>query len=164
MNKVVLIGLAVVSLSAASIAQAEGIMVEGNGVRSEGVWGAELGLGYELGAGGFTIRPIGGVLVYQGDNDRYFEDTFDNGQTRCRDSANGEFAEDRLCDNTALKPYGKLEASYTIADGIEFGGGGRYDGGKIRPYGLASFPIAPKVRLHGNVGDEFFALGLRGSF
>ncbi|ANK14178.1 hypothetical protein A9D12_07195 [Erythrobacter neustonensis] len=139
-------------------------MVEGNGARSEGVWGAELGLGYQVTAGGFSLRPIGGVLVYQGDNERYFTDTFNNGQTRCRDRTNGQFADDRLCDDTALKPYGKLEASYTVAGSLELGGGGRYDGGAVRPYGLVSFPIAPRFRVHGNVGEEFFALGLRGAF
>ncbi len=164
MKKALVLGALLATAGLAAPAQAEGILIEANGARSEGVWGGELGLGYELGAGGFSIRPIGGVLIYQGENDRYFQDTFDNGQTRCRDSSNGEFAEDRLCDNTALKAYGKLEATYTIAGSMEFGAGGRYDGGKVRPYGLVSFPIAPKFRIHGNVGEEFLALGLRASF
>ncbi|MFO6430245.1 hypothetical protein ACLBKT_09165 [Erythrobacter sp. W302b] len=139
-------------------------MLEGNGARSEGVWGAEAGLGYEITAGGFSLRPVGGVFVYQGNDDRYVSDTFNNGQTRCRDTTNGQFADDRLCDDTALKAYGKLEASYTFAGSIELGGGGRYDGGEVRPYGLVSFPIAPRFRIHGNVGEEFIAVGLRGAF
>lgn len=159
-----MIGLALGSLMVATPALAGGVSVEANGARSEGVWGAELGLGYQIDMAGFSLRPLGGVLVYKGDNDRYYEDTFNNGQTRCRDSSNGQFADDRLCDDTALKPYAKLEATYTIAGSLEFGGGGRYDGGSVRPYGLISLPVAPRLRLHGNIGKEFAAIGVRGSF
>lgn len=152
------------SASTASPAIADGVVVEANGARSEGVWGGELGVGYAVGAGGFKIRPMGGVLIYAGDNDRYYEDNLSNGQTRCRDTTNGQFADSEKCDNTALKAYAKLEASYTLPASFEFGAGGRYDGGKVRPYGLISFPVAPKFRVQGNAGDKYFALGVRGSF
>ena len=61
MKKTIAIGSALVSLMVSTPAFANGVVVEGNGARSEGVWGAELGLGYELGAAGFSLRPIGGV-------------------------------------------------------------------------------------------------------
>lgn len=164
MKSFIFSGLVLAALTLGAGAHAQGFVVEANGARSEGVWGAELGAGYEISIAGLAIRPLGGVLVYQGENDRYIEDTFDNGQTRCRDSTNGQFAEDRLCDDTALKAFAKLEASYTIAGSLEIGAGGRYDGGDIRPYGKVSIPLAQQFRVQGNIGEEYIAVGLRARF
>lgn len=164
MSKKISIGLTVAAMFAASPAAAGSVAIEANGARVDETWGAELGIGYGLEISGFTLRPMAGVLLYHGDNNRYVEDTFNNGQTRCRDLSNGQFADDALCSNVAAKAYGKLEATYTVSDSFEFGGGGRFDGGKIRPYGMASVPISRSFRLQGNVGDDFYAIGLRGSF
>src|SRR3546814_16909371 len=106
-------------------AMANGIMVEANGARAHGRWGGELGLGYTLSAGGFSLRPIVGAFIYQGDNDRYYEDDLSNDKTRCRDSTNGQFAKDDLYDNTAVKAYGKLEVHYSITPVAAHGGGAR---------------------------------------
>ncbi len=45
---------------------ADGVVLEANGARAQDRWGGELGLGYTLDAGGFSIRPIGGVFVHAG--------------------------------------------------------------------------------------------------
>src|SRR3546814_5584502 len=42
-------------------AMSNGIMVEANGARAHGRWGGELGLGYTLSAGGFSLRPVVGA-------------------------------------------------------------------------------------------------------
>lgn len=139
------------------------IAIEGNGARAQGRWGAELGVGYNLGVGPFTLRPIVGALIHSGDNDGFFEDDFDNGQTRCRDSSNGQFARDDLCNNTALKPYGKVEATFTVPLVAEFGAGARVSSDRMRLYGTAAVNLLPKIKLKGNIGDRYVAIGLMAS-
>lgn len=140
------------------------VAVEGNVARADSEWGAELGVGYSLKSKGFALRPIGGVLVYQGDNDRYYQDDIGGGDTRCRDRTNGRFADDGKCDNTAVKAYAKLEATYTLLGSAEFGLGARYSGDDVQPYGMVSFPVAPRIRIKANAGDDYYALGLRADF
>ena len=156
-----LIALLGVSLLAAipSAASAQ-IAVEGNGARAQQRWGGELGIGYDVEVGPFTLRPIVGALIHSDDNDRYIEDDLDNGQTRCRDTSNGQFANDDLCDNTALKPYGKVEATVTVPLVAEFGAGARISSDRMRIYGTAAINLLPKIKLKGNVGDRYVALGL----
>ena len=164
MNKIFAAAVAALALSSGPMAHANGIAVEANGARAQSVWGAELGIGYNLSVAGFTLRPIGGAFLYKGDNDRYYNDSFSNGQSRCRDSFTGQFASDGKCDNTAVKAYGKIEATYTLPASIEFGGGARFSSEKVRPYGTASFPLGPKIRVKGNAGDRYYAVGLRADF
>lgn len=143
---------------------ANGIMLEANGARAHERWGGELGVGYAFSAGGFSLRPIVGAFIYQGDNDRYEEDTFSNGQTRCRDTTNGQFADKEKCDNTAVKAYGKVEATYSIPMVAEFGGGARFSSDKVRPYGTVAVPLAPRISIRGNAGPKYYALGLKVGF
>lgn len=145
-------------------AQAQNIAIEANGARAQERWGAELGVGYNFRAGPITVRPIGGVLVYPGENDRYYNDTFSNGETRCRDSQNGQFARDSLCDNTAASLYGKVEATATIPLIAEIGAGARFSSDRTRIYGTAAFAILPAFKVKANVGDRYYALGLLASF
>ena len=74
------------SMGAADTALADGFVIEGSGARAQDRWGGEVGLGYSVDVARFSIRPMGGVFVYAGENDRYFTDVFDNGQSRCRDA------------------------------------------------------------------------------
>ena len=145
-------------------ASAKGLGLEANGARAHGVWGGELGIGYSLSAGGFSLRPVVGGFLYKGNNDRYYEDTFSNGQTRCRDSETGQFAADEKCDNLAVKAYAKIEATYSIPMFAEIGGGARFSSDKVRPYGTVAVPLAPKIRLKGNAGPKYYALGLTAGF
>lgn len=145
-------------------ASANGIMLEANGARAQGRWGGELGLGYSLSAGGFSLRPIAGAFLHRGDNDRYYMDRFSNGQERCRDSETGRFAKDSECDNLAVKAYAKIEATYSIPLVAEVGGGARFSGDKVRPYGTVAVPLAPKISLKGNAGPKYYALGLKAGF
>ena len=139
------------------------VAVEGNVARADSEWGAELGAGYAIKSSGFALRPMAGVLVYSGDNDRYYKDDV-GGDTRCRDRTNGQFADDGKCDNTAVKAYAKLEATYTLLGSAEFGLGARYSGDDVQPYGMVSFPVAPRIRIKANAGDDYYALGLRADF
>ena len=164
MQKLTLLAGAALALTFVPTSARAQVALEANGAYADNVWGGELGLAYGIGAGGFTLRPGGGLFLYEGDNDRYYNDDLGNGQSRCRDSTNGLFADDSNCINIAVKAYARLEATYTIPGGPELGVGGRYSGDEIRPYGTISFAIAPRIRLKGNVGDDYYAAGLRFDF
>ena len=140
------------------------VAVEANVARADSEWGAELGAGYSFKFKGLAIRPMGGVLVYQGDNDRYYQDDIGGGQTRCRDRSNGQFADDANCDDTAFKPYAKVEGTFTLLGSAEAGLGARYSGDEVQPYATASFPVAPRIRIKANAGRDYYALGLRADF
>ena len=161
-----MLGVAFVAALAANCAtaSASGIALEANGARAHGRWGGELGLGYSFTAGGFSLRPLVGGFLYKGDNDRYYEDTFSNGQTRCRDSETGQFADDSECNDVAVKAYAKIEATYSIPMVAEIGGGARFSSEKVRPYGTIAVPLAPKIRLKGNAGPKYYAIGLTAGF
>ena len=143
---------------------AKGLGAELTGGKAEDVWGGELGVGYGLEVGPIAIRPIVGAFLYKGDNDRYVVSTFSNGQSRCRDSANGQFAADRLCNDVAALFYGKIEATYTIPAVAEIGVGARYMDEKVRPYGLIAVPVAPKFKVVGAGGPDYFSAGIRFGF
>lgn len=163
MRKLPIAAAAAATLTLAQPALAQ-IGVEANGARADDRWGGELGVGYSFGAAGFSLTPIVGVLLHEGDNDRYYQDDLGNGQTRCRDSTNGQFAEDEKCDNLAAKVYGKIEATYAIPLGPELGGGVRFSKGSTTPYGTAAVSLAPLIKLKGSIGDDYYALGLRARF
>lgn len=143
---------------------ANDVMIEANAARAHDRWGGELGIGYTLTAGRFALRPIVGAFIYKGDNDRYYEDTFSNGQTRCRDSQTGQFAKDSECDDTAVKAYGKIEATYSIPHFAEIGGGVRFSSDKVRPYGTVGLPLGPRFSIKGNAGPKYYALGIKAGF
>ena len=153
---------AAVAIAGAAPASAQ-IGAELNGARADDRWGAELGLGYSIRlAPGFRITPAAGVLLYRGDNDRYYQDP-NGGNERCRDSQTGRYASDSECNNTAVKPYGRVEATYSIPLSLTFGAGVRISG-EVRPYGTVAFPVAPKFQLKGNAGPNYYAAGIRFGF
>lgn len=149
---------ALTACTAAMPASAQ-LVLEANGARADGEWGGELGAGYSFGAAGFKLTPAAGVFVYQGANDRYYEDS-NGGNERCRDSGSGQYAKNSECDNTALKPYGRVEATYSIPLAATIGAGVRI-GDDVRPYGTVALPLAPTLSVKGNAGPHYFALGLR---
>jgi hypothetical protein len=150
-------GAALTFLSSPAAAQ---LTAEGNGARAEDRWGGELGIGYGLGAAGFKLTPLVGAFLYAGDNDRYARDD-NGGSSRCRDTETGRYADDDSCSNTVVKPYAKLEATYAIPLVATVGAGLRVSEAATTPYGTLAFTLAPAIKLKGNVGDGYYALGLR---
>lgn len=155
---------AMIAAHTAGAAQARGLGAEISGVKAEGQWGGDLGLGYGFEVGPFSLRPIVGAFVFKGNNDRYYVDTFNNGQQRCRDHRNGQFAADRFCNNVAAEFYGKVEATFSIPTVAEIGVGARYMDETVRPYGLIAVPIAPKFKAVASGGKEFISAGIRFGF
>jgi opacity protein-like surface antigen len=143
-------------------AQAQ-IVLEANGAYVTDEWGGELGAGYKIDLlPGFDLTLGGGGFFHEGDNERYFLDD-NGGNERCRDSANGQYAESSRCNNTDIDLYGRAEATYTIPFSASIGAGVRV-GRDVTPYGTASFPLLPSLRVKGNAGPDYYAIGLRASF
>lgn len=147
--------LSVCAIATSANAQ-NGITFEAGGAQLYDVTGAELGVGYRFAAGPIRITPMVGGFVYQGENDRYYYDT---SVDRCRDSTNGQFARDVLCDNTAISAYGRIEATARIRN-VEFGVGYRADEEDSIPYGTVSFDVSPRMAVKANAGEEYVGLAL----
>lgn len=125
---------AVLALTVPAAASAESVAVEGNLARAQGHWGGELGAGYGFRAGPITLRPIGGLLIHSDNDER------------------------------EIKPYAKAEATVTIPAFAEVGAGARISGDRTRIYGTAAFDLLPKLKLKGNLGDRYAAIGIMGQF
>lgn len=152
-----------VAFTSTSAVAASGVVVEANGAHAQDRWGGELGVGYGFGTGGFKLRPLIGAFIIKGDNDRYYTDEFDNGQSQCRDSETGQFAKETNCTNLDLKPYARIEGTYSIPSFAEVGGGVRLSAEKVAPYGTIAFSSS-KVRIKANVGPGYCASGLQFGF
>lgn len=57
--------------------------------------------------------------------------------------------------------YGKVEATYSVPLIATLGVGVRASEDDTTPYGTVALPIAPLFSLKGNVGDGYYALGLK---
>jgi len=156
--------MAAALVAVAPVPAAAQAVLEANGARAEGQWGAELGAGYTIvSLAGLRVTPAVGAFIYKGDNDRYRMDD-NGGNPRCRDITNGQYAKSSLCDDTAAKFYGRLEATYSIPAAFTLGGGVRYMSDEFRPYGTVAFPLAPMISVKGNAGPKYFAAGLQARF
>lgn len=107
-------------------AHAEGLGAEANYSRADGHWGTEIGAGYAMGLGGFSLTPGAGVYLRDGDT----------------------------------KLYGRVEATYSLPAFATVGAGVRFSGDNTRPYATIAMPLVPKLRIKGNVGPKYYALGL----
>lgn len=121
-------------LAAPPAASAQGIAVESNLARAQGHWGGELGVGYSLHAGPITLRPIGGLFIHSDNDER------------------------------EVKPFAKAEATVSIPTIAELGAGARISGDRTRIYGTAAFDLLPKLKLKGNLGDKYAAIGVMAQF
>lgn len=151
------------AIVAAAFAGANGasaqVVVEGNGARADGHWGAELGAGYNFGTHGFHLTPMIGAFLYHHDDGRY--EMYNNGgnSQACHNTTNGQYADKANCAHIAVRAYGRLEATYTVPMAATFGAGVRI-GDEVKPYGTVAVSIAPKVKMKGDAGPGYYALGL----
>lgn len=143
---------------------AAGPVVDVGIARSAGRFGAEASLGLRLGLLGFAITPSVGAFARRSADNRYVEEPDPAGGTRCRDSRNGDLDRDLFCENANLTPFGRVEATFAIPLVAEVGAGVRMSKSETMPYATAAMPFFPGVKLKGNVGDGYYALGLRVGF
>lgn len=149
--------------AAPSVVSAQDFTVEANGARAQDRWGGEFGVGYNLHIGPVTVRPIGGVFLHASDNDRFRSETISDGREVCRDHSNGQFADKSNCNDLAAKLYGRIEGTLTVL-AVEVGAGARFSGDRTRAYGTAAMNVLPKVKIKGNLGDRYGAIGLMATF
>jgi hypothetical protein len=113
-----------------------------------------------------SVRAIAaGDLIFSADEDSpYYRDSFDNGQSRCRDSRNGQFASDAYC---GPEIDGAIRAELLIMPHPRFGIGGglRVPEPSLTPYASVQYeqPFGAKGFwfVHGAAGKGFaqFDLG-----
>ena len=58
------------------------------------------------------------------------------------------------------KLYGRVEATYSLPAFATIGAGVRFSGDNSRPYAIIAMPVIPKLRVKGNVGPKYYAVGL----
>ncbi|MFC4593883.1 hypothetical protein [Sphingobium tyrosinilyticum] len=56
--------------------------------------------------------------------------------------------------------YGRVEATYSLPAFATIGAGVRFSSDNTRPYATIAMPIIPKLRVKGNVGPKYYAVGL----
>lgn len=124
--------------------------------------GAEIGIGYRFGVQNFRLTPVVGAFVYPSEDDRYRQETFSGGQTVCRDTTNGQFADGELC-GPDVRAYGKLEGTYRFANRFEAGLGVRVSD-ETTAYGTAALLFGRGLAVKVNAGQDYVAGGLALAF
>lgn len=68
------------------------------------------------------------VVIFDGDPAvGFYRDTFSNGQSRCRNSSNGQFAADEKCEGEIDSEWrGLVEGQVRLSRSVLIGGGGLY--------------------------------------
>lgn len=121
--------------------------------------GVELGLGARYGVGGLRLTGMVGGFLHPNQDDRYRSETFANGNTVCRDTTNGQFADDANCA-AEVAAYGKLEASWLFDGGLEVGAGARFSEDQTSPYGTLGYVWPNGVAAYAAGGEDYVGLGL----
>lgn len=154
----VLVAAAACAVTDQAYAQSSSLVLEANGAEVSDVTGAEVGIGWRFNAGNFHLTPAVGGFVYQGDNDRYQMYDQING-SRCRDTTNGQYAKEELCDNTAVDAYGRIEATVSWRK-LEFGAGYRVADIDSALYGTVALRVTDGVAIKGNFGSDYIGVGV----
>jgi hypothetical protein len=56
--------------------------------------------------------------------------------------------------------YGRVEAAYQIPMSMKIGAGLRITDDHTRAYGTVAYPLLPKLKVKGNLGPKYYAIGL----
>jgi hypothetical protein len=155
---------AILGLGITQAAWAQGLVLDAAGASVQGQTGVEGTVGYRMGILGLSITPSIGAFATRSDEDRYLKEPDPAGGTRCRDTRDGDLDHDLRCQNADLRLIGRVEATYAIPLIAEAGVGVRVTKGDTTPYATVAMPLFPMAKLKGNVGDGYYALGLRLGF
>jgi hypothetical protein len=157
-------------LSSVSLAQTapqnvesrNGAILELNAARVGDRTGAELGVGYAFRSSRFELVPSVGAFIFPNEDDRFTSQTFNNGQTVCRDLSNGQFSDDVNC-GPDVGAFGKIELNFLATDRFSLGVGG-YVGDQSNAFGRLAYRFSDKVSIQGMGGGGYIAIGLRAGF
>jgi hypothetical protein len=159
--------LATQSKTGSSIARAFYVHVGGGGTHSKVADGGAFvtGVGVQLGRLWANFTPAD-VTMYPGDTGPYYRDYFDNGQSRCRDSRNGQFADDLNCVAIDVKYAYSVDALLMLPGTsgrtpVFVGAGRRFARDGFDQWfgsaGVAWIPVQSRliVIARGNFGDSY---------
>ncbi|MCP2678101.1 hypothetical protein NHF45_00990 [Maricaulaceae bacterium NA33B04] len=121
--------------------------------------GAELGVGGRYAWSGLRLTGMVGGFIYANEDDRFEEQTFNNGNTVCRDLSNGQFADDANCAPD-VSAYGKLEAGWAFDNGFEVGVGGRFSEDLTSAYGSVAYRFNGGGAIYAAGGDDYLTVGI----
>jgi len=171
MRIVALLGTAAF-LVVSSVASAQSRTVVGaigaQHLQSDGA-GLSMLLGVGLARSTFVVSLPVELTILPNSDSRYRTDTFSNGQSRCRDTSNGQFADTSLCGprvvaGMSLDALGFVKTDSSHALG--FGAGYRV-GPSAGPFAAAQFsfglPSATSWNLKARVGTELLEVSLGGA-
>jgi hypothetical protein len=132
------------------------------------------GMSMSLGIGGVLLRHLVGFVfpvelgIVPNKDSRYYTDTFDNGNSVCRDSETGRFADKSNCGPDFIYAA-SAEAGFAIATGthpVYLTGGYRVGAGESA-FGAVAIAFQPLNALHwyakASVGREFTQVVFGGS-
>lgn len=131
------------------------------GYAFEGVEGAEFEIAGALKYKDWlrvNLIPLN-IVLSEDEDSPFFNDTFSNGQSRCRDSRNGQFVDDAEC-GPDIDYRGAAEAQFLLADRFWFGGGAVIGEG-ASPFATAGVTLTKNFGLYARIGDEYAAAQLR---
>ncbi len=125
--------------------------------------GVELELGYRRThhSFGFSLIPTG--IVQRENDSRYRKETFSSGQTVCRDTTNGQFADKEKCDSTKLSLGLIASLDYSVTKEFLFGGGIRIGDGAA-PFIAVGINLTEKFVLGFRAGAGYSSAGLTWRF
>ncbi|MCI4645758.1 MAG: hypothetical protein MRY64_13340 [Hyphomonadaceae bacterium] len=105
-----------------------------------------------------NLIPVN-VVFYEDEDSPFYNDTFSNGQSRCRDSRNGQFADDSECAPAADYRAG---AEALVLLNQNFGlGGGVLVGDEAMPFASAGVEFGKYFGLYVRGGDDYAAAQFR---
>ncbi len=135
----------------------------------------EPNLGFILGATRYyskyniSILGEGGIDLYFEENEssRYREETFSNGQTRCRDTQNGQFADSSKCSafitNPTIRLNGLVNYHFNLDESMDFFIGTGFVISNVSTpivsLGLTTKPMKSGFRTGLGFGKDYFYAG-----
>jgi hypothetical protein len=138
----------------------DGVVAAVNYATRDDVKGAEVEFGYQktFTSWRLNIIPLSGIF-YRKDDSRYREETFSNGQTVCRDTTNGQFADDDKCNQTGFD-YGFIGgAEFLVTDRFHLGAGIRI-GKETDIFAMAGYRVWERVSVQVKAGADYRSIGL----
>ena len=111
------------------------------------------------------VQLLGDLIVSENEDSPYYVDEFENGESACRDSRNGQFADEARCGPEA-DPAVRGELLLRVGRRVLVGPGYRVAEGSSIPYGAAGYEAAvgrsAAVLLRGAYGANYmqFDVGL----
>ena len=139
-----------------------------------GTKGFEFAVGVQAKVGDLiVVRASPNVILTYGETEGYYVDTFSNGQSRCRNESNGQFATDESCNGSGLDYRVDADAYIHLHENFLVGGGFIHTlhsdftperDGVTDSFLAIMFKFDNKQTLELRGGADYTALRLRGDF